>query len=174
MQPRPQMDRSFCRLIQLVQICWFLFLKRKKKNVGFVSCIAWGEEASSHAKANQTRSFVAISGGREWTGARPADSPIMCCVNSGPVYPCTTINLPLPIPYTTPGPVGSGLCHCQEPGGRSRYFFTGAGTCCHTRRLLSEQSPRCLSHGHCIARDIPHIHSSMLDRYRSAQQRTYT
>ena len=53
----------------------------------------------SHSKANQTRSFVAISGGREWTVARPdTSSPalpaggishIMCCMNSGPVYPST-------------------------------------------------------------------------------------
>ena len=57
----------------------------------------------SHSKANQTRSFVAISGGREWTVARPdTSSPalpaggishIMCCMNSGPVYPSTPIAL---------------------------------------------------------------------------------
>ena len=157
------MDRSFCRLIQLVQICWFQFLKtEKKKNVGFVSCIAWGEEASSHGKANQTRSFVAISGGREWTGARPADSPIMCCVNSGPVPPSTCRCPSLTRHLVRSGRVSATARSRGTRGEKSRCFFTGAGTsCCHAR-LLSEQSPRCPSHhGHCIARAIPHIHSSI-------------
>jgi hypothetical protein len=102
--------------------------------------------------------LVAISGGREWTGARPDTSP-----GGGfshhvlrEQWPCLSfyphqLAAAHPSHDTWSGPVGS----LPLPGAG---FVTGAGTCCHAQLLSDEQSPRCLSHGHCIARDIPSPH----------------
>ena len=141
-------------LSQLGLFCWFQFFKRIK-NVCFLSRVKAIRKQTKHGpllpfrevESGPGRGLAFPAGGFFQHHVLREQCP---CLS---FYP-HQLGAAHPSRDTWSGPFGSGLCHCQEPPVLVR-------TCCHARRLLSEQSPRCLSHGHCIARAIPHIHSSI-------------